>query len=204
MTTREEKLEELVPVILSAARTVENQWPGVADADDLQQEITIKLLESPSSLDKVFESERRLRFRILIRIGHQIASQERADYDYYKGSYRYSVEEAKSVLSKGILIEPLDGGFDEVVFDLMEALEVLATKNPGHSDAITKRYADEVIPTESAEKMVLSRALTSLVGEMNKSHSRRFSERDSGPGSRSVVSSEFAQEQLGKDWDGED
>ncbi len=182
---------ELAPVIRRAAKSVAFQWPGVVEEDDVEQSIWLRLLESEGSLNKIAAMDDRARYRAIVGIGHQLASQERTDYDYYKGSYRYSVAEVKDVLRLGALAENV-GGFDEAVFDLMEGLEVLAKRTPQYVEAITSRYADNEIPSGSTESNRLSRALTALTDEMNKSNKRRYMERDDGPGTRLVITNEQA------------
>jgi hypothetical protein len=187
-----EQLELLRPLVRRAARSVAFQWPGVVDVDDVEQEIMLRLWESPGSVEKIREMEDRAKYRAVVGIGHQLASAERASYDYYKGSYRYSVAEIKDVLKRGVLVCPL-GGFDEATHDLIEALMALAVKTPQYFDAITKRYADHLFPANTREKDALKNGLTSLADGMNKANKRRFSERDDGPGTRKAISNAKAQ-----------
>jgi hypothetical protein len=189
---RDEYLDRLWALVQRAAKSVAFQWPGVIESDDAAQSIALHLLERPGSLEKIAEMEDRAKYRAIVGIGHQIASAERADYDYYKGSYRYSVAEVKDVLKRGALIAPVDG-FDEAVHDLLEALEALADKTPQYVEAITKRYADDTRPSSTREQDALKNGMTSLVDGMNKSNKRRFSERDDGPGTRTVISNARAQ-----------
>lgn len=199
----ERLLTALGPTIRRAARSVAFQWPGVADTDDVEQAIRLRLWESPGSLERVSEMEERARYRAIVGIGHQLASAERADYDHFKGSYRYSVAEAKDVLKRGVLIAGVDG-FDDFVFDLMEALQVLGEKSPQYFGAITKRYADEETPAAGAAQKRLSDALTSLVDAMNRSNKRRYAERDDGPGTRQRLTRAQAYASTGSDWEGDE
>ena len=197
-------LEPLMRHINKAAKFIGFQWAGVTNEDDSKQSISLHLLERPGSVDKILNMDDKAQYRAIVGIGHQLASAERADYDIYKGSYRYNVAEVKSVLDLGVLTEGIDG-WDEAVHDLMEALEALTAKAPQYLDAILKRYADWEIPvSRSAEQVALSRALTSLVEEMNKSNKRRFSERDDGVGSRKSVSNGYASELTHESWAGEE
>lgn len=199
MTTNEYSYEELEPIlqdlyptIRRAARSVAFQWPGVVEEDDVEQSIATHLWERPGSLVKVSQMEDRPQYRAIVGIGHQIASQERTDYDYYKGSYRYGVDEVKSLLKRGVLIEPVDGFYD-AVFDLMEGLEAMWKRNQRYVDSIVSRYADLAYPSSGADKKRLSDALTELTNEMNKSNKRRYVERDDGPGTRTVLTRAEAQ-----------
>lgn len=198
-----DKIEPLMRHINKAAKFIGFQWAGVTNEDDSKQSISLHLLERPGSVDKILNMDDKAQYRAIVGIGHQIASAERADYDIYKGSYRYNVAEVKSVLELGVLTEGIDG-WDEAVHDLMEALEALTVKAPQYQDAILKRYADFETPSDKAEKNALNRGLSALVEEMNKSNKRRFSERDDGVGSRKSVSNGYASELTHESWAGEE
>lgn len=192
-------LTQLESKIRRAARSVSYQWPGVIDRDDVAQAIRLKLWESPGSLEAVTGMDDGPAYRALVGMGHQIAAQERSDYDYFKGSYRYSVSEVKDALGKGVLTEPMDG-FDEVAFDLIEGLGALVVRAPRYAEAITERYADD----ERPDKDLLSRGLSALADAMNRSSRRRFSERDDGPGTRKAVSRVQALVLTDHEWDGDE
>lgn len=199
----EHGIELLEPLIRKAAKFISYQWSGVMDEDDAEQAISLRLLETPGSVSKILEMDDKAQYRAVVGIGHQLASAERADYDIYKGSYRYSVDEVKDVLALGVLTDDVDG-WDEAVHDLMEGLEALTKRSPQYVDAILKRYADWEKPVVKRERAALSNGLTRLAEEMNKSNKRRFSERDDGPGSRKPVSNGFASEMTDEGWSGEE
>ncbi|MGW6624255.1 hypothetical protein ACWF99_23825 [Nocardia sp. NPDC055002] len=197
------ELDPLMADIKKAGRFISYQWPGVMEADDAQQAISLHLLERPGSIAKIKEMDARAQYRAIVGIGNQLAAAERADYDYYKGSYRYDVAEVKSVLELGVLTENVDG-WDEAVHDLMEALEVLTVKTPQYANAILSRYADWIVPESGSDKVQLSRALNSLADAMNKSNRRRFVTRDSGPGSRPVSRMTVDHQTTALDYDGDE
>ncbi|QBP30534.1 RNA polymerase sigma factor [Mycobacterium phage Charm] len=196
-------LMALYPVIERAAKSVAFQWPGVVDKDDIEQMIALQLWERPTSLLKVAAMEDKAQYRAVVGIGHQLASQERTDYDHYKGSYKYSVGEVKSLLTRNVLTEDVEG-FTDAVIDLMDALEALVVKTPQYVESITSRYADGVVPKQGAAHKRLSDALTSLTNGMNTNARRRFMERDDGPGSRTVITNARAQTISQHQYDGED
>ncbi|AXC33322.1 DNA binding protein [Mycobacterium phage Dublin] len=181
--------EVLGPVIRRAAKAVAFQWPGIIEQEDVEQEIWARLLESESSLKKVLGMDEKAQYRAVVGIGHQIASQERTDYDHYKGSYTYAVEDVKNLLKRGVLTTKVDG-FDAAVVDLMEGLEKLIVKTPQYVEAIISRYADEEAPKSNADKMRLRNGLEALTKAMNQSARVTFATRDDGPGTRSQVSTE--------------
>ncbi|AFU20677.1 hypothetical protein GOOSE_52 [Mycobacterium phage Goose] len=213
--------DELLPVIKRAARNVAYQWPGVIEADDVEQSICLHLLERPSSIRKVEQMDQMAQYRAIIGVGHQIASQERTDYAYYKGAYRYSVNEVKELLKAGALKEH-DEGVNAVdyseekvstgktepttlipvqVTDLRAALKLLADRNELQTTALIKRYRLDEFPETPAEKMVLKRAHEALTSEMNRVRRTDHVTRDDGPGTRQPITREQARFQSKDAWD---
>jgi len=188
--------------IRRASKAVAYQWPGVVERDDVEQMIYERLLDTPGSVQKILAMDNRAQYRAVIGIGHQLASQERADYDIYKGAYRYSVKEVKDVLAAGILVEEFDHWVD-VVHDLIEALVVLVKRSPQYVEAILDRYAEWNIPADRQAENALRNGLTALTDAMNLSNKRRFSERDDGLGTRKAMSRSSAQQLSKSQWDDE-
>lgn len=207
-----------------AAKTVSYQWPGIVEADDLEQDIYLKLLESPGSIAKlVNEFDDKQRLNAVIQIGHQIASKERADYDVFSGNFRYCVDEVRRLLEKRALHHDdpslgsnwsisedfIKGGeFEDAVLtklasetDLRRAMKGLRKANPSYADIITRRYlSDESF--DGTDRRHLNRAITALTTQMNRSYKQSYAERSGGPGTRKVMSRAAAYKASGSDWDG--
>ncbi|BBC53770.1 RNA polymerase sigma factor [Mycobacterium phage JF4] len=207
----DDQFRRVQKVITQAAKSVSAQWPGVIEAEDVEQTIYLKLLESPGTVAKLPGLEDKALRRFLTRMGHQIASQERTDYAHYKGSYRYSVAEVKGLLKTGALKHleldpdvqrPTDesgggrggsGGeskppVKDSVLDLRKAMTALESRNVAYHDAVVKRYLFDEPPTLQVEKNDLNRGITALTEEMNRAHRANYTDRDDGPGTRQVRS----------------
>ncbi|WP_157931290.1 hypothetical protein [Mycobacteroides abscessus] len=196
-----DKLDELMPDIKKAARSVAFQWPGIVDRDDVEQSISLHLLERPGSIKKILGMEGRARYRAIVGIGHQIASQERTDYDYYKGAFNYSVDDVKGALKDRILTVPVfEKGQIEIGCDLFDALGELKVE---YVESIYTRYAEDTVPTPGAAQKRLSDALARLTDEMNRAAKRKFANRVDGPGTRKPANSNAAHYQSKKSYDAE-
>lgn len=193
-------IDDLAPVIKRAAKSVAFQWPGVVDADDVEQSIHIRLLESEGSVEAILGMGDRARYRAIVGIGHQLASGERADYDYYKGSYRYSVAEVRGLLEMGLLADP-PANFKAELMDAEDAVKKLSDR---YLNAIFDRYVVGDRPGSEADQKALERAVDALTDAMNQVQKRRHSERDDGLGTRQILTSAQALELSGSEWDGED
>ncbi|AXQ63558.1 hypothetical protein SEA_DIXON_52 [Mycobacterium phage Dixon] len=191
--------DELEPVIRRASKSVADQWPGVIEQEDAEQEIWAHLMAREGTVKKVLQMEGKARYRAVVGIGHQIASRERTDYDHYKGSYTYSVKDVKDLLNRGVLTVRVDG-FDAATVDLMEGLEKLIRRDlereekgkprTRYAEVVVSRYADNEVPKQGAPAQKLTDALEALAREMNRSARVQFATRDDGPGTRSNVSTE--------------
>ena len=201
--------------IQKAAKTVAFQWPGIVEADDLTQDISVKLLESPSSVEKLLtDFDDRQRLNAIIKIGHQIAAKERTDYEVFSGNFRYSVNEVKRLLDDRALQNDdpslrsnwtisdnftKGGEFADAVntkssseTDLRRGMDRLTATNERYAEIIQRRYltGESVSGNDSS---TLSRALTQLTTNMNRSFKQRHAERPDGPGTRKAISNSHAQ-----------
>jgi DNA-directed RNA polymerase specialized sigma24 family protein len=176
-----EALTAMLPEIQRAARSVAFKWPLVTTAEDLAQDIFLRLMDTAGSVSKLSEMAPNGRMSSLTRIGHQIASGDRDDLEYFSGQFAYSVEEVKRLLIKGGLTVELEG-FDAAVFDLRQAMEALKVRNINQANAIIQRYTLEVPP----DKDVLSRGIESLTVLMNRARSSQESEFRNGGRRRNV------------------
>lgn len=219
---------ELSKEIGKAAQTVAYQWPGVVEADDAEQMLYTHLLERPNAIDKLLNDfDEKQRLNAIIQIGHQLASEERADYDVFSGNFRYSVDEVRRLLEFRALHheEPslgsnwsisedfISGGeFEDAVLtkmasetDLRNAMKRLRESNEGYADIITRRYlGGESLSVEGGDRMRLNRALNALTTQMNRSFKQQHAERADGPGTRKRVSRSAAYTKSSSDYDGDD
>lgn len=197
--------------VAKAAKSVAFQWPGIVEADDMEQSIWEHILESPSTMAALQRMENTPRYQTISKIGHRIASKERDDYDHFTGNFRYSVGEVKKLLGDGGLASKsswktdeytTDGGeFEDVVLltvsmaeDLKRGMEKLQESSPQYHDILVRKYRDgEYVTGTGAEHTRLTRAQTALTTAMNHGHKQQHAERPDGPGTRTVIKRSAAQ-----------
>lgn len=107
---------ELHDEIRRAARSAARKWVGVIDAEDLEQEVWIRLLDH-DYFDRWVEMDPLARRRVLRIIANQIASGERESYAVFTGQVYYGSDEVRSLLESGALIET---GVDDVGATVVE------------------------------------------------------------------------------------
>jgi len=188
-----------------ASDYVARDWPGVIEADDIVQEIWIRLLESPKAEKALREADPALRFDVLKRWGNQIASKYANDYELFSGNAYYGTEHVRNLLKAGMLtVTRRDlGEMKETLtefLDLHEAYDALKRqpvserrKAPGFAQLIWMAYVEGTLDRSNGYlRKELTRAITSLTDLMNQAHKRRFANHAEGPGSRKVISNEKA------------
>jgi len=200
---------ELEKDIKKAARSVAFDWPGVVEAEDIEQDIWEHIISRPNTTSDLLAMEPTPRYRTISKIGHRIASKERDDYDHFTGNFRYSVNEVRSLLSQGALasIHSVQSGWSsqEVVSsggefadtvntmvsmetDLKRAMAKLKETTPQYHGILIRKYLQNEYIESGADKKRASLALEALTDNMNKSHKRQHAERPDGPGTRKSVS----------------
>lgn len=196
----------MLPEVRRAARAAAADWPDVTTVYDLEQDITLRLLGSPGTVQALDAMDDRLRLRALERIGHQVASRHRADLDHFHGAFRYINDDVRDLLDRGAiepdvgeLANPAANDYGDVssdispdVVDIRIAFEQLWESNPEYAELLERRYIHGIdIRDESGGKSE-SRAVTKLRRLMNANFRQRGTNHD-GPGSRRAISNARAQ-----------
>lgn len=104
MSDKNEAVTELYPEIQRAAKKIANEWSDVVEADDLTNDIVIRLLEGNKGYAVTLrEMDIPQRTKTLNMIASQLASEARDTYEYFHGNFRYSLEEVRQLLRGGAL-----------------------------------------------------------------------------------------------------
>lgn len=174
----------LYPEVRAVAEQVAHKWRDVATADDLEQDIWVRLLESDYA-QKLAQFDKQARGATLARIANQVADKQRLDYDHFTGNFRYSANEVRVLLKNGVLTEERVTTRTERL-DLDEATAMLRERNPRYAEVIYKKYVSgETIDA----RHVLTRAVDKLTECMNSVHNGRMARNGGVIGNRKVISS---------------
>lgn len=198
---REKKLTvlDMQDQVRKAAKTVAHQWPTVVEADDMEQDIYLHLLESPGSVEKLLNDfSDKDRLNALVAIGHKIAGKERLDYEIFSGNFRYSVDEVKKLLEKQTF-KDASLGRTATSGDLVAGMNRLRESSPQYAEMIERRYVNGETMTVDADRKRSERAVEALTTEMNRSF--KSTRHDDGPGSRKPVKATAAQYKSKQNWD---
>lgn len=205
----------LAPDVKTAAKTVGREWADVIEADDVEQEIWLLLLDRSDDLPgEIAALDKPARVSYLTEVGHQIGMQYRDDYELFSGNYTYGTREIRELLDRDALgdlrgdfgdgtpiwelpmaiIEQLNRTDTETAttrIDLGTALKRLQSRNAWYVEVIVSNYVDgQPIHSHSQE---LTRAVDALTREMNRAHIARIANYTDGPGTRKAMSNVEAQ-----------
>ena len=185
MKSKDEILVEIMPLVRKAAQSVAAQWPGIVEADDVEQEIYVNLLglkeEHLRRLVDEFDRDGLVKV-FKERQGHQVAARYRNDFELFSGNYRYSGEEVRSLLESGALVFSDELTATERV-DLMAAMERLQETSPQYAEALFRRYAEGIPDRGKSDEHARLRAIRALTREMNRNFNRETAEHE-GPALR--------------------
>lgn len=191
--TQNAALLEILPDIERAARHVASEWSGVVDREDLEQEISLRLIQDHYAAT-VFDMELPARKRVLFKIGTQLASQEAVDMEHFSGNFTYGANEVRTLLDRGALVAPghelvgdtfveygEDGGATDVQacqisvegIDVRTAFERLTARQ---QELLTARYVHGEVSGEASIRVRTGEAVNALTHEMNRGRRRAHEE----------------------------
>ncbi len=212
MIDRDENVRKIRPDIAKAARSVAREWADVIDAEDAEQEIWLRILESSNGyLEEVAGLDQNARIELARMIGHQVAMKYRNDYEYFNGNYYYGTEEVRELLAHASLLNETEEGMQpwempesvirqiirpesetvSEMVDLAQGLEKLSNRNPRYVDILLARYKDHAPIHGHSEE--LTRAVDALTREMNNARRSLRAQYQDGPGTRKVMLNSAAQ-----------
>lgn len=168
-----EAADRLSEEIEKAANIVAQRWPEVIEADDVAQDIGVKLLESPMTTRELMAKKPQDRINILVGLGNREASRALDDYDRFTGRIYYSTDDVRGLLKKGQLAgaEPTT---ESERLDLENGFASLAKSNPRYAQLLWSEFVNEDLDKETGHiRKELTRAIDALTRLMNRSHNGR-------------------------------
>lgn len=187
----DETYNQLAKAVHYAARATQDEWPGVVEADDVEQDIWVRLLESPGSAERLADMNDRDRKVSLNKIGRQLAIEERSSYEWFSAQVHYSTDDVREMLEAGALVNEGFNGSDERM-DFEAAITEVRESNPQYIESLWEHYEMGTYDTDTGgARRRLGTAVRKLTNHMNGSQKTR-NENYIGPGSRKAISNEDA------------
>lgn len=169
------------PTVRKAAEATAAKWKGVLDADDIEQELWLFIMESGSVQKYLEEHSTGEGVSGLKRKAESICSDERIQYDYFSGNFQYNPADVRSIV--GRLESQQFVSWDEQI-DYDVALKEFKAKHTEKYEAYVLYFLEKEHASTSGERSRKQRALDKLVEIMNRKRSQRETDRVEGLGTR--------------------
>lgn len=175
------------PLVKKAARSAENRWNRMLDADDIEQELWLFVMESPSVQNYIrAQSDGEIVNALNIQADN-VCAKERVDYDHFTGNFVYNPKDVRDII--GRLYGNEEVQVDERI-DYEIALDDLRDEYPHYYDSIYSHCYMGYEFEDDAERKRRDRAIDKLADIMNRKRSQREADRTQGPGTRPAITKE--------------
>ena len=170
--------EEFREKVKKAARSVAN-GVTLVEADDVEQDIWVRLLEDTDYYHELCEQEDP--YRSLRRLGRQEAYKQATTLEHFSGQYTYTPPEVRVLLTEYLIDTRLEKVAEHV--DLVEGLLLLKDKNKKRFNILIDKFVHGIDPPA---RMRVTEAVDSLTRHMNQANkAARYSYE--GVGNRKVL-----------------
>jgi len=199
-----ETAEKYGESIRKAAVNASFEWKDVS-ADDIEQDMWIRLLEAPGAVDTLDTFEPDVARKFLFQMAKQVAAKDKQRTRISKGDFNYSTGEVRRRLDQGALSSlgagemgswaadeessgtgngytDTSGATASFMVDLTGSLQALKLKNERYFNLIVAKYLLQE-GFNHADDMAATRALKSLTNLMNFGYKKDMGEYE-GPGLR--------------------
>lgn len=195
-----ELYEKLVDAVQREAKLAEQRWNYIIEADDIEQEIWLWMIERPGVQRQLQNANPAEIAAVLKKSADQICSKERLDLDHFSGNYHYTPGEVRGLLEEIGAEYDVHEADDKI--DLQLGLDDLLQYHPEYFDLIERAYyKGESFHRGSSDERRSFYAVDKLTEIMNRKRGQRERDRTEGLGTRPSIptiseddASEFYQE----------
>ena len=178
--------DKVHPLVKKVARSTENRWNKMLEADDIEQELWLFIMESPSVQEYLRTRSDGEIVNALNIQADNICSKERLDYEHFTGNFLYNPADVRDLLGRMTQEERV---LDDERIDFEIALDALREDFPHYYDVVQSHYYMGHPHPDRASVDRAQRAVDKLADLMNRKRSQRSAERTEGPGTRPKITS---------------
>lgn len=183
----DELYDKVGDLVKQVAKETHLRWAKILPADDIEQELWLYILESPSVQEFLLKNENQRVKGPLTKKANSICSKERVDYDHFTGNYYYNTPEVSMLLEGKVSGKTIPS---DMSADLDLGLDALLEEHPQYFETIHDVYWERLDYSDNARSKRKSRALTKLAELMNRKRSQREMDRTEGPGTKTKITEE--------------
>lgn len=170
--------EEAERAVQLAARSAASSWRGVAEYEDIHQDLWLFLLETPSVQNKPSEElEKILRWK-----ANSLCKQAQVDYEHFSGNFQYTPGDVRA---GAVSMMEFDGAPEEQAdYDL--AIEILWKHKPEKFEDLDSWFGnpdgwDQAVPSVRKRAQRMFDALADAMNDVRRARERNKAD---GPGTK--------------------
>lgn len=174
---KDEKAKAFEPAVKKAAQQAEYRWNRFMPKEDIEQELWLFILTSPSAQRYLSERDYDDQVAALKMKANAIVSQEKVDYEHFIGNIFYIPSDVRRIA--GLIVRGQKVRSDEKA-DFDRALDQLQKENEGrYKDFVTLFIREEHL-TQGSERNKKHRCLEKMTEIMNRIASLDNAEKKEG------------------------
>ncbi|MGW3992190.1 hypothetical protein ACWEF6_01760 [Amycolatopsis sp. NPDC004772] len=182
-------IDDLIPEVEKAARSATRSWTGALDAEDIVNDVWVKIYEAPKTLPALLSYEADQRGKVLRAIARQCAGSEMSDRELFSANVSYSTDDVRRILAKG---GAGDTPGTTTHIEWVDVQAALTAISPWYAEVIFAHYvAGDYVEPPGDKGTTLTRARDALAAAMNAGRKAAQANHE-GPGSRRAMSNASA------------
>lgn len=171
----------LKQAVRKAAQQAETRWNKLLDADDIEQELWVFILESvavQSTLSALDDKDKVARLK---KKADSICSKEKLDYERFTGNFLYTPADVRRILSRLAGDERI---LDDEAIDFGIGFEALEEEHFHYYEAVRDFYFFGRKVENKSDENLKRRSVDKLAELMNRKRSKREADRTEGLGTK--------------------
>lgn len=178
---QEEAVIGLKQAVRKAAEQAETRWNKLLDADDIEQELWVFILESKAVQATLSALDDKDKVARLKKKADSICSKEKLDYERFTGNFLYTPADVRRILSRLAGDERI---LDDEAIDFGIGFEALEGEYPHYYEAVRDFYFFGRKVNNKSDEDLKRRAVDRLAELMNRKRSKREADRTEGLGTK--------------------
>lgn len=178
---QDEAVIGLKDAVRKAAQQAETRWNKLLDADDIEQELWVFIMERPATQNYLRGKSTENQLKALHKTADSICSREKLDYERFTGNFLYTPADVRRILSRLAGDERI---LDDEAIDFGIGFEALEDEYPHYYEAVRDFYFFDRSVKNKSDKHLKYRAVDRLAELMNRKRSKREADRTEGLGTK--------------------
>lgn len=171
----------LKQAVRKAAQQAETRWNKLLDADDIEQELWVFILERPATQNYLRGKTAKEQISALRKTADSICSKEKLDYERFTGNFLYTPADVRRILSRLAGDERI---LDDEAIDFGIGFEALEEEHFHYYEAVRDFYFLGRSVENKSDENLKRRCVDKLAELMNRKRSQREADRTEGLGTK--------------------